>query len=64
MKNLFIYIVLLIFLTCFSKKQYAQNTGMSKNPAKFINAFTIAAVLKEAGYRTLMTGKQHGEENP
>ena len=44
--------------------QYAHNVGMSEDPAKFTNAVTIAEVLREVGYRTLMTGKHHGEENP
>ncbi|MCX6326831.1 MAG: sulfatase-like hydrolase/transferase [Bacteroidia bacterium] len=49
---------------CLLTGQYAQNTGMDENPASFINAVSIAEVLRNAGYRTLMTGKHHGEENP
>lgn len=44
--------------------QYAQHSGMARKALKFTNAITIAEVLREAGYRTLMTGKHHGEENP
>ncbi len=49
---------------CLLTGQYAQHNGMSKKPEKFTHAVTIAEVLREAGYRTLMTGKHHGEENP
>lgn len=49
---------------CLLTGQYAQNNGMGRNAKKFTNAVTIAEVLREAGYRTLMTGKHHGEENP
>lgn len=49
---------------CLLTGQYAQHNGMAKKPLKFINAVTIAEVLRDAGYRTLMTGKHHGEENP
>ena len=49
---------------CLLTGQYAQHNGMAKKATKFTNAVTIAEVLREAGYRTLMTGKHHGEENP
>lgn len=49
---------------CLLTGQYAQHNGMAKKASKFTNAVTIAEVLREAGYRTLMTGKHHGEENP
>jgi len=49
---------------CLLTGQYAQNNGMARKALKFTNAVTIAEVLREAGYRTLMTGKHHGEENP
>jgi arylsulfatase A-like enzyme len=49
---------------CLLTGQYAQHNGMSQKATKFTNAVTIAEVLREAGYRTLMTGKHHGEENP
>jgi arylsulfatase len=37
---------------------------MDKKALTFTHAVTIAEVLRGAGYRTLMTGKHHGEENP
>ena len=49
---------------CLLTGQYAQHNGMARKALKFTNAVTIAEVLREAGYRTLMTGKHHGEENP
>ncbi|MFT7033986.1 MAG: arylsulfatase A-like enzyme [Cyclobacteriaceae bacterium] len=49
---------------CLLTGQYAQHNGMSQKATKFTNAVTIAEVLRESGYRTLMTGKHHGEVNP
>jgi arylsulfatase A-like enzyme len=49
---------------CLLTGLYAQHNGMARNAAKFTQSVTIAEVLREAGYRTLMTGKHHGEENP
>jgi len=49
---------------CLLTGLYAQNNGMANKATKFTHAVTIAEVLREAGYRTLMTGKHHGEENP
>ena len=49
---------------CLLTGLYAQNNGMAKKALEFTNAVTIADVLRSAGYRTLMTGKHHGEENP
>lgn len=49
---------------CLLTGQYAQHCGMSEKAGVFTNAVTIAEVLHEAGYRTLMTGKHHGKENP
>ncbi len=49
---------------CLLTGLYAQNNGMANKATKFTNAVTIAEVLRESGYRTLMTGKHHGEENP
>ena len=49
---------------CLLTGQYAQHNGMANKALEFTNAVTIAEVLREAGYRTLMTGKHHGEENP
>ncbi len=44
---------------------YAQQCGYGKswgNPIR--NAVTLGEVLREAGYRTLWSGKHHGLENP
>lgn len=49
---------------CLLTGQYAQHNGMAQKALKFTNAVTIAEVLRGEGYRTLMTGKHHGEENP
>ena len=49
---------------CLLTGLYAQNNGMHRKALTFKNAVTIAEVLRGAGYRTLMTGKHHGEENP
>ncbi|MGM0531640.1 MAG: arylsulfatase [Bacteroidota bacterium] len=44
---------------------YPEEAGMLEGPGHFSdNCVTIAEVLKEAGYRTLMTGKHHGLDNP
>ena len=49
---------------CLLTGLYAQHNGMAKKALTFTNAVTIAEVLRDAGYRTLMTGKHHGVENP
>jgi arylsulfatase len=49
---------------CLLTGLYAQHNGMARKPGKFTHSVTIAEVLRKAGYRTLMTGKHHGEENP
>ncbi|MDB4491704.1 arylsulfatase [bacterium] len=49
---------------CLLNGIYAQQSGMHRKHAKMQNAVTLAEVLKSAGYRTLMTGKHHGTENP
>ena len=49
---------------CLLTGLYAQHNGMHRKALSFTNAVTIAEVLRGAGYRTLMTGKHHGEENP
>ena len=49
---------------CLLTGAYAQQVGMARGPGKIQNAVTLAEVLRSAGYRTLMTGKHHGTENP
>lgn len=49
---------------CLLTGLYAQHNGMDKKALTFTNSVSIAEVLRTAGYRTLMTGKHHGEENP
>lgn len=49
---------------CLLTGQYAQSVGMSQKPEYFKNAVTLAEVMRSAGYRTLMTGKHHGLDNP
>jgi len=43
---------------------YAQQVGMDRGPNKFTSGLTLGTVLREAGYRTLWTGKHHGTQNP
>lgn len=42
---------------------YAQQCGMAQRADTLRNSVTIAEVLRNNGYRTLMTGKHHGKEN-
>jgi arylsulfatase len=44
--------------------QYAQQVGMSVDPASLKNHTTLGEVLRTAGYKTLMVGKHHGLDNP
>jgi hypothetical protein len=44
---------------------YSHQVGMGRTPGKFEkNCVTIAQVLRDAGYRTLMSGKWHGTDLP
>ncbi len=43
---------------------YAHQSGFAYGAGQFVNSVTLAQVLREAGYRTLMTGKHHGSQNP
>ena len=50
---------------CLLTGLYAQQAGMLNTHGHFSsNSVTLAEVLKDAGYRTLMTGKHHGDDNP
>jgi len=49
---------------CLLTGLYAQQCGMDKKPVHFRNCVTLGEVLRTAGYRTLMTGKHHGLDNP
>ncbi len=49
---------------CLMTGLYAQQCGMARKPLHFEHCVTFAEVLKAAGYRTLMTGKHHGLDNP
>lgn len=49
---------------CLLTGVYAQQSKMHRSHGKMRNAVTLAEVLRGAGYRTLMSGKHHGTENP
>ncbi|MDP6047708.1 MAG: sulfatase-like hydrolase/transferase [Phycisphaerae bacterium] len=49
---------------CLLTGVYAQQCGMARGYKAITNAVTLGEVLRSAGYRTLMTGKHHCNENP
>ena len=49
---------------CLLNGVYAQQSGMHRRAGRMRRAVTLAEVLRASGYRTLMTGKHHGIENP
>ena len=49
---------------CLLTGVYAQQCGMARGYNKITNAVTLGEVLRSAGYRTLMAGKHHCNENP
>ena len=49
---------------CLLTGLYAQQTGLSRGPVHFTkNCVTLGDVLKDAGYRTLASGKHHSFDN-
>jgi arylsulfatase len=44
---------------CLLTGVYAQQCGMSKKPLSIVNAITLGDMLKTAGYRTFLSGKNH-----
>jgi len=50
---------------CLLTGLYAQQVGMGRRHTEPLrNAATLGEVLRAAGYRTLMSGKHHGVDNP
>ncbi len=49
---------------CLLTGLYAHQCGMGERPGKLVNATTLGEVMRSGGYRTLMTGKHHGTDNP
>ncbi len=48
---------------CLLTGVYAQQSGMDKTHSEMKNAVTLGEVMRDAGYRTLASGKHHGTEN-
>ncbi len=48
---------------CLLTGLYAQQVGMDKGPGAFKNSVTLGDVLRDAGYRTLASGKHHSTTN-
>ena len=49
---------------CLLTGLYAQQVGMGRRAGRLENGVTLGEVMREAGYRTLMSGKHHGTDNP
>jgi arylsulfatase A-like enzyme len=49
---------------CLLTGLYAQQVGMGKRAGTLENCVTLGEVLQTAGYRTWMSGKHHGKDNP
>ena len=48
---------------CLLTGVYAQQNGNSEDFGELLNSVTLGEVLRDAGYRTLASGKHHGTEN-
>ena len=48
---------------CLLTGVYAQQNNIVNGPGKLKNSVTLAEVLRKVGYRTLASGKHHGEDN-
>ena len=48
---------------CLLTGVYAQQNGNGESFGELQNAVTLGEVLRDAGYRTLASGKHHGTEN-
>ncbi|MEI8087771.1 MAG: sulfatase-like hydrolase/transferase, partial [Paludibacter sp.] len=44
---------------CLLTGLYAQQCGMSENPAAIVNSISLGDMLRTAGYTTLFSGKNH-----
>jgi len=49
---------------CLLTGAYAQQVNMARRPGRIESGVTLGQVLRSAGYRTLMSGKHHGTQNP